>query len=348
MGRTIQDRKLDHLKICREMDVEFKDKTTLLEDVELVHGALAEGSVDEVSLETRFMGKTLRAPLLIGAMSGGPAEAESLNRDLARAAQQLGIGFCLGSQRPMLEDSSRTPSYEVRGSAPDILLLGNIGIQQAASSPVSDLVGLATSIGADGLAVHLNPAHELSQKEGDRSFPRSLKALSELANRLPDKILVKETGCGISREVAVRLRETGIRHIEVAGAGGTSWSRVESLRTHGKDAPRGWLDEWGIPTAASLIEVSHLGLRVVGSGGVRSGLDVAKCLVLGADACAMALPVLRAHAAGGYGGAVRFLKGVIEELRSVMLLVGAKDLESLRRRKPVIKGTLAQWQSSRK
>ncbi|MFH2203467.1 MAG: type 2 isopentenyl-diphosphate Delta-isomerase [Elusimicrobiota bacterium] len=338
-----QGRKKEHLRICAEMDVEFQHKTTLLEHVHPVHAALAEISIDEIDTGTSFMGRKLRAPLLISAMSGGVTHARDLNRDLARAAQKLGIGFCLGSQRPMLENPKLIGTYQVRRFAPDVPILGNIGVQQAAAAKPRDIERLVTCIEADGLAVHLNPAQELSQLEGDRRFPDGYRTLKILAKRLPGRIMVKETGCGISREVARKLKRAGIRVVDTAGAGGTSWTRVEHLRNGVKPAARGWLDEWGIPTAASLMDVAPLGLKVAASGGLRSGYDAAKCLMLGADVCGMALPVLRAYMRGGYPAVLAFFEQVRRELKTVMLLVGAKDIPSLKKHKPVITGELAEW-----
>ncbi|MBI5210226.1 MAG: type 2 isopentenyl-diphosphate Delta-isomerase [Elusimicrobia bacterium] len=362
-------RKLDHLKLCLEMDVEYREKTTLLEDVHLVHQALSDASFDDVRIETPFMGRTLKAPLLISALTGGVPEAESLNRDLARAAQELGVALCLGSQRPMLKDRDAARSYRVRRFAPDVPILGNIGVQQAAQVGTDRTADLVRSIEADGLAVHLNIAQELSQPEGDRSFPGGCATIRALAKRLPGRVMVKETGCGLSRETAARLKACGVRTVDVAGAGGTSWPRVESLRKTPKQPQRTWLDEWGIPTAASLWEVGGLGLTVVASGGIRNGLDVAKSLAMGADLVGMALPVLRSHGRGaveaggrasrppfgndvggrgGYDGVVRFLSGVITELKTAMLLAGADDVAALRRTGPVITGRLKEWISSRK
>jgi isopentenyl-diphosphate delta-isomerase len=342
-----QGRKADHLRICSEMDVEFRQQSTWLEHVALVHDALPELSYDDLSTESRFMGRRLRAPLLITAISGGVAAARGLNRDLARAAQELGIAFGLGSQRPMLEDPALIDSYAVRRWAPDVPVLGNIGLQQAASADPADIARLVASVSADGLAVHLNCAQELSQAEGDQDFTGGLKALKALSRRLPGKVMVKETGCGISRETARRLKSAGVRTLDVAGAGGTSWPRVENLRKGAAPDQRTWLDEWGIPTAASLWEAAPLGFELVGSGGVRSGLDAAKTLVLGADVVGLALPVLRAYRSGGYDAVLSCLQGVIAELKSVMLLVGARDIPSLKKSRPVITGRLREWINSR-
>ncbi|HEY3320118.1 MAG TPA: type 2 isopentenyl-diphosphate Delta-isomerase [Planctomycetota bacterium] len=340
----IEARKADHLRICAEMDVEF-EKTTLLEEVQFVHQAMSSLSLDAIDTTASFMGRKLRAPLIISAMSGGTAGAENLNRDLARAAQTAGVGFCLGSQRPMLEKPSLRGTYAVRRFAPDIPIIGNLGIQQAAIADTRAIVALVTSIEADGLAIHLNPAHEIRQEEGDRNFPSGLRALKTLAQRLPGKLVVKETGCGISRGVATELKKAGVRILDTAGAGGTSWPRVESLRRGVPESERSWLDEWGIPTAASILQVRDLGFALVGSGGIRSGLDVAKCIALGCDIAGMALPILRAYHSGGYDGTVAYLQQVIADLKSVMLLVGAKDIKTLKKHRPIITGALKAWQS---
>lgn len=324
------------------MDVEFR-RTTLLEEVHLAHQALSDISLDEVDTTTKFMGRKLRAPLLISAMSGGVKAAEDLNQNLARAAQEVGIGFCLGSQRPMLEDPKQRKSYAVRKYAPDVPIVGNIGVQQAAVAKPKAVVEMVRSVDADGLAIHLNPAHEIRQKEGDRSFRGGPRALKTLTRRLPGRIMVKETGCGISREVGKELKKAGVPVVDTSGAGGTSWPRVESLRQGVPASERHWIDEWGIPTAASILQVRDLGFQLVGSGGIRNGVDAAKCLALGADLVGMALPVLRAYYEDGYRGAVSFLEQVVADLKSVMLLVGARNIGSLKKQKTIITGELREW-----
>lgn len=339
----IQQRKTDHLKICSEMNVQFMEKTTLLEDIHLIHEALPEIAVADVDTRTEFMGKALNAPLMISAMTGGMKEAGKFNNDLAGVAQDLGIAMTLGSQRPMLENNELISSYEIRQSAPDALILGNLGIQQAAAVELEEIEKLVTGINADGISVHLNAAMELSQKEGDSDFKDGYKTLTNLARQLPGKVMVKETGCGISRHVGAKLREAGIQVLDVAGAGGTSWTLVERLRSGGKPEQRSWMDEWGIPTAASLYGVSILGFELVGSGGVRNGLDVAKCLVLGADIAGMAFPVLKAHEQGGREGVAEFIKSIIDEFKNVMLLVGVRNISELKKHKPVFTGKLEEW-----
>lgn len=343
----IQNRKNEHLEICGNRDVEFKRTSTLFENVHLVHEALPELDFAEIDTSTKFMGKKLRAPLLISAMTGGVENARKLNHDLARVAGELGLGFCLGSQRPMLENKKLADSFKVREAAGDALVLGNLGIQQAARTDPKEVEKLISGIDADGIAIHLNPAMELSQAEGDTNFSNGYKTLTSLTRLMPRRIMVKETGCGISTHVGARLREAGVQILDTAGAGGTSWTRVERIRGDAGDGEN-WMDEWGIPTAASLLEVSRLGFELVGSGGVRSGLDVAKCLVLGANTAGMALPVLRAYLSGGYDGVIDFLNGIIKELKTVMLLTGANDITTLKKHSPVISGRLSEWMNRKK
>jgi len=349
MGKrsATENRKLDHLRLCREMDVEFTSTTTLLEDVHLVHLAatcLAPGQVD---VGTRFLGRRLRAPLLIGAMTGGAAEAGKINRDLARVAQEAGIGFALGSQRAMLESPSLIKTYDVRSVAPDVLLLGNIGLCQALHMSVREARGLMDAIGADGLCVHLNPAMEIFQQEGDQDFAGGTEALARLAGELGPALIVKETGCGLSREAALALKRAGVKTVDVGGAGGTSWVKIENLRRRG--APRELKDfeEWGIPTAASLLDVKGLGLKVIASGGVRTGLDMARCMALGADLCGVALPFLRAWSDGGVKGGVKLAETLVAGLRAGLALTGCADLADAKKLRPVLMGGLAEWARQR-
>ena len=340
---AIQVRKAEHLRLCAEADVEFQEKTTWLECVHLVHDAIGGLDCDEISTQATFLGRRLKAPLMISAISGGFAAARDLNRDLAQVAQELGIAFALGSQRPMLEDPSRIGSYAVRRYAPDIPIVGNIGLQQAAARDPKDIARLASSIEADGLAVHLNAAQELGQSEGDRSFAGGLKSLRALTRLLPGRVMVKETGCGISREAARKIKAAGVSILDTSGAGGTSWTRVERLRRGPGPSAGPWLDEWGIPTAASLWGTARFDFKLVGSGGIRTGLDAAKCLALGADMVGLALPVVRAYARGGRDGVRACLQQVISDLKAVMLLVGARDIPALKKHNPVITGTLREW-----
>src|SRR5262249_33643210 len=217
-----------------------------------------------VPLETSLLGKTLRAPLVISGMTGGTDEAGKLNRALAGAAQKLGVAMGVGSQRAMLLHPDQTDTYRVRDVAPDILLLANLGAVQARESGPKAVLELVRAIGADALCVHLNVAQELVQDEGDRDFRGCLAALGELARELPVPVIAKETGCGLSPSTLVRLRDAGIEWVDVAGAGGTSWTAVESLRGSERQKALGReLHDWGIPTAASVVYAARAGLRVI-------------------------------------------------------------------------------------
>lgn len=343
----IHKRKTEHLDICRRQNVEFRKKTTGLEHLQFVHQAVPAFAMEELDTSVEFLGRRLAAPFLIGAMTGGTAEARGINRTLARVAQEMGIGLALGSQRPMLEDDALTATYQVRDVAPDILLLGNIGLAQAMALKAADVVGLATRIGADGVCLHLNAAMEMFQRGGDVPHRNASVAIGRLGRALGERLIVKETGCGVSRDTAVRLAQLGVRSLDVAGAGGTSWVRVENLRSGGAPAGLEEFEEWGIPTACSLLEVRGLKLSVIASGGLRSGLDVAKSIALGATLGSAALPVLRALDRGGEAEVRRWIGSVIHGLRAAMALTGCANLKALQRAPVVGSGPLIEWATQR-
>ena len=344
---TIRRRKREHLEICRRQPVEFRRKRTWLEHVELVHQALPAFSAEELDTSVEFLGRKLSTPFLIGAMTGGTPESLAVNRRLAKLAARKGIGLALGSQRAMIADDSLAPTYQLRDLAPDILLLGNIGLSQAARMKPDEVAGLVARIGADGICLHLNSAMEMVQRGGDAAPRRSSAVIGRLCRALGDRLVVKETGCGLSRETASRLARLGVRALDVAGAGGTSWVRVENLRNGSVAAGLEELEEWGIPTAASLLEVRPLKLRVIASGGLRTGFDLAKSLALGATLGSAALPLLRALDRGGPAAAERWLDSVFDGLRAAMLLTGCRNLEALRAAPVVISGPLLEWANAR-
>lgn len=343
----IGQRKTDHIQLAVSGDVGFRNKTTLLECVRLVHEALPDIDADAIDLSVTVLGKRLRAPIVIAAMTGGTPEAGDINRRLARLAEARGYGLGLGSQRAMHVDLSRAGSYRVRDEAPTALLLGNVGVVQARQMTTGEVAALASSVGADALCVHLNPAMEVVQPGGDRDFRDGLATLARLAAELPVPLIAKETGCGLSASVARRLVGAGVRHIDVSGAGGTSWVAVETHRAEGGARALGqsfW--DWGIPTAASLVMVADKGLEtVIATGGVGTGLDVARSLVLGASAAGIARPVLQALMTGGEAAAHALLDGIEAELRAAMLLVGAADVAALRRVPRLLTGELRDWAS---
>lgn len=344
---TTARRKDSHLDLCATGEVEPPANSTLFECVHLLHCAMPELSVSDIELGTRFLGKTLRVPLLVTGMTGGTDRAAQVNRDLARLAEEHGLAFGVGSQRAMIESADRSASFQVRDFAPTIPLLGNIGLSQAVAIGVSGVQKLAEAIGADGMALHLNVGQELTQPEGDRNFRDGYATVAELVKVFGERLLVKETGCGISGEVARRLAELGVRNVDVSGLGGTSWIRVEQLRASGMQAEVGAeYAGWGIPTAAAVAQVRRsvgAELTLIASGGLRTGLDVAKALALGADLGGMALPLFRAQQTGGYEAAEAALSRIVSSLRQACVLTGSRSVAELRGRPRVITGTLKDW-----
>jgi isopentenyl-diphosphate Delta-isomerase len=346
---TIGQRKADHLALCATDEVAFRDKTTLFEQVRLVHDALPDIDADAIDTTTTILGKRLAAPIVIAAMTGGTEEAARVNRELSSIAEERGYGFGLGSQRAMHIRAESVPTYAVREGAPTTLVLGNIGVVQARAMSSDEVLGLVRGIGADALCIHLNPAMELVQPGGDRDFRGGLETIGRLVRDLPVPVVVKETGCGISSHVGKRLREAGVRHVDTSGAGGTSWVAVETKRAEAAaDTSARALGEalwdWGIPTAASVAVLAPLGFdTIIATGGVATGRDVARAIVLGASAAGIARPALKALVAGGRAGATRFLVSVEAELRAIMLLTGSTNLQALRRAPRILGSELRAW-----
>lgn len=331
---TMAARKLRHIDACLTGPVEFVGVTTGFEWFDLPYNAMTQTSLAAVDLSTRFLGADLQAPVLIGAMTGGADLARTINRNLAGAAQQLGIGMMLGSQRIMLGDGDdarrAAASFEVRDVAPDILLIGNIGLAQVSDTLAPALSTALERVGANAVAVHVNPLQEAMQEDGDTDFAGSSQRLGRLAAELGYPVMVKEVGHGIGAAAAARLRGLPIAAVDVAGAGGTSWARVEQLVRYGEVRYPAVAD-WGIPTAQALMEVRRElpGMPLMASGGVRTGMDAAKALALGADVVAMARPLL-APAIESTDAVVDALGGFIEELRVCLHGCGAANLEKLR------------------
>jgi isopentenyl-diphosphate delta-isomerase len=347
-AETTARRKDSHLDVAAKGDVEPAGNSTLLEHVHLIHCALPELAVEEIDLSARFMGKPLRAPLVITGMTGGTERAGQVNRDLAALAEAHGLAFGVGSQRAMQEDLGRAGTFQVRQVAPTAVVLGNIGLRQAAQLGPDGVKRLAEAIGADGMALHLNAAQELAQAEGDRDFRGGYDVVKSLVKAFGDRLVVKETGCGLSAEVARRLAELGVRNLDVSGSGGTSWVRVEQLRAAGvAEEVAEVFSGWGIPTAAAVIAARSAApdAAIVASGGIRTGLDAAKAIALGADLAGMALPLFRAQQAAGYAGAERALEVVLTALRHALLLTGSRNASELRQKKKVITGDLKEWVS---
>lgn len=346
---TIGQRKADHLALCATDEVAFRAKTSLFEQVRLVHDALPDLDTGAIDPTTTVLGKRLCAPIVIAAMTGGTEEAARVNRELSSIAEERGYGFGLGSQRAMHVRAGASATYAVRDVAPTTLVLGNLGVVQARKMKTTEIDALAREVGADALCIHLNPAMELVQPGGDRDFRGGLDTIARLVDELSLPIVVKETGCGLSRAVGERLRSVGVRHVDVSGAGGTSWVAVETKRAEATNDEKARvlgeaLWDWGIPTAASVGLVAPLGFdTVVATGGVATGMDVARAIALGAHAAGIARPALKALTSGGRAGALAFLDGVEAELRAIMLLTGSRNVAALRKAPRIVGGELRIW-----
>ena len=328
-----QKRKKEHLEICLDTERVSSSFGTGLEGYRFVHNALPELDIDEIDLGTTFLGKRLRAPISISSMTGGFDLARKVNRNLAAGAQALGLAMGVGSQRVAIEEPSAADSFQVRDVAPDILLFGNLGaVQLNYGYTVEHCRRAVTMIGADGLILHLNVLQEAVQPEGNRNFRGLVDKIAAVCRELEVPVVAKEVGNGISVDVAVRLQRAGIKAIDVAGRGGTSWSAVEAQRAaqQGKPVDRTFAD-WGIPTEEALVSVRQAlpEIPLIASGGIRTGLDIAKSIALGADIAAMGQPLLAA-ALESPDKVVEFLAGVIHDLKVTMLCVGVANLAALR------------------
>src|SRR6185369_17021820 len=286
---AIQKRKSDHLNLCASGEVDFRKKGTLLDDLQLIHDALPDRHFDEVDLTTPLLGKKLKAPVVISAMTGGTDEAAAINRDLAKAAEKLGLGFGVGSQRAMVIAPELASTYKVRDVAPNALVMGNLGVVQARQMSTNAIRELCATVGVDALCVHLSASMELIQPGGDRDFTGGRETLKRLVGELGIPVVLKETGAGLSRKVGLLARSLGIHTVDTSAAGGTSWVGVETKRATGLAQKLGdELWDWGIPTAASVGLLSDLGLDIIATGGLHDGTDVAHALALGAAAGGLA------------------------------------------------------------
>jgi len=336
----IKDRKVDHIKINLEKDVRSA-LTTGLENYHFVHEALPELDLERVDSSLSLFNKKLAAPILISSMTGGSDEAETINLRLAEAAQTVGVAMGVGSQRVAIEHPEQTATFQVRRVAPDILLFANLGAVQLNYGYGIDQCRQAVEmIQADALILHLNPLQEAVQKGGDTNFAGLAKKIEDICKKLEIPVIAKEVGWGISERTAKLLANCGVSAIDVAGAGGTSWSQVEMHR-----APDEFTRElaatfvgWGIPTAESILNVKKAvpDMTIFASGGIKDGLDIAKCIALGATLGGMAGNFLKA-AAASTEKAVRMMKLTKKQIEVAMFAAGVARMEALKIKKLVNK-----------
>lgn len=346
----ISQRKSEHLRIVADNDVTHR-RSTLLNNVQLLHQALSELNFDEIDLSVEFFGKRLKAPFMIASMTGGVEFAREMNHSLAKSAQKEGIAFAVGSQRVMLDHPEVTSDFTVRQYIPDGVLLGNIGAVQLDEYPPEVIAKLVEAIEADGICVHLNAAQELVQKEGHRHFRGLLDKIAYLVDHLRGHVLVKETGAGMSPETLEKLASIGVPYVDVSGSGGTSWTKVEMHRAPDKDLRQvgETFADWGVPTAFSVIAARHIfkdKACLVASGGIISGLDAARAIATGADIIGFARPALIAFLKSGTDGVISLIKIFKQELKTAMILTGSQDVTALQRVARVYTGELRQWLSA--
>ena len=337
----MSDRKEQHLRIAADLDV-GSCHTTGLERYALLPCALPEMALDDVSVKTRFLGHELGAPLLLSAMTGGTRRAHEINRRLAAAAQRRGLAMGLGSQRVALEGAEPMASYRVREVAPDVLLLANLGaVQLNLGFGLEECHHAVEAVGADGLVLHLNALQEAIQPEGNTDFRGLFSKIARLCRQAPYPVIVKEVGWGISGEVARQLEVAGVAAVDLAGSGGTSWSRVEGHRLASEEERQvaAAFDDWGLPTAEALVQAREAcpKLPLIASGGIVTGVEVAKCLALGANLTGMARPLL--HAALESDRALeQQLDVILRQLGIAMFCCGARTVADLGSERIFVRG----------
>lgn len=338
----IQDRKLEHLLLCTHCDVQYKDKTTGFEDIELIHRALPEIDMDDIDLSINLLGKELKSPFMVTAITGGHKSSLNINQEIGKACEEMQIAMGLGSQRAAVEKPELNETYTIaRDVAPSTLIIGNIG------APQIDYAEKAIEmLDADALAVHLNPLQESIQPEGNVFAKGVADSISEIVKSVKVPVIAKETGTGINADDAILLEKKGVKAIDVAGAGGTSWAAVETYRAEDKYYGELFWD-WGIPTAISTVEVSQsVKIPVISSGGIRSGLDAAKAIALGASTVGFATPILN-DAYKGYENIINYIDKLNKSLKIAMFLVGASNIEELKKSNLIIKGETRRWLEDR-
>lgn len=337
-------RKKEQIELCLTDNVAFKNKTTGFENYEFKHYAITEVEIDRIKFETNFFGKKISYPFFISCMTGGTGEAEGINSQLAIIAENLNIPIGVGSQRQALENKDFVESFWiVRKNAPHVPVLSNIGAAEIVKfKNIDPVLKIIDMVSADVLVIHVNPLQELLQEEGEPDFKGLLKKIKYISKRIAVPVIVKEVGSGISKEAAEKLLDAGVKGIDVAGAGGTSWAGVEILRSKKSNRKKFW--DWGLPTSYCIKDVSKLKkdykFTLIGSGGINNGMDIAKALALGADVAASARIILQHLEKYGVDGTSKLINAMFDEVKEVMFLTGSVTIKDLRKGKLIKKAEL--------
>lgn len=320
--KKISSRKKEHVEMSLRAASQYVVGAGF-DRIRLIHNAVPELDLDKVNLSSKFLGKRIKYPLMMTAMTGGYPKAKDINKKLAEAAQKHGVALGLGSQRAMIENPKLADTFKMRKYAPSVPIVANIGAFQLKKYPVKTIEKLVSDVDSDGLAIHLNALQEVIQPEGDKDYSGVLKAIAKTCDKLDVPVIVKETGAGIDRDAAEKLKAAGVSWIDVSGAGGTSWSRIEYLRSKG--AVPGF-EDWGIPTVECLMMCRGV-LPLIASGGVRNGIDAAKAIALGADIAGAAQPFLKALMKKQLDKELDMWE---KQLRIAAFLTGSKNIDYLK------------------
>jgi isopentenyl-diphosphate Delta-isomerase len=351
LNDQISERKKDHLRLSLKENVAFKTKTTGFEYYDFIHNAITEVELEKITFETKFFKKRINYPFIISCMTGGTEESENINAQLATAAEELKIPIGVGSQRQALENIQFRNTFKIiRQNAKSIPVLGNLGAAELVKLKSFESINVLIDIvQADAFVIHCNPLQELLQPEGTPRFKGLLKGLKKLVNEIEVPVIVKEVGAGISGRTAKILVESGVKGIDVAGAGGTSWAGIELLRNKSfhkieQSADNDYFWDWGLPTSYCIREISELKknfkFTLIGSGGINSAVDAAKAFALGADFIASARILLKELDATGIAGVNKLVTSWFETIRKIMFLTGSKSLKDLRKNKLIRKEIL--------
>ena len=301
--------------------------STLLEDVYIEHNAISDICLDEVDTSINFLGRKIAMPLMVDAITGGGSSSAAINEDLSSICQELSIPMACGSESIALTEKESRESFELIKDKKDLLRIGNLGFERN----YEDFVFAKDLIDAHAMQIHLNLAQEMVMKEGDNSYHDPLSIIEELVEKFDCPIIVKETGCGISKKVAKRLIEKNVKYIDIAGQGGTNFIEIEDLRNFDMDFSDFYT--WGIPTAKSIMDIRSLSddTFIIASGGMKTAIDIVKSIVIGADMTAMTGEVLNYLLRGGYDACENFLKEINHKMKIIMVLLGVKNIDQLKK-----------------